>query len=197
MGLRRRSFANHQPRSRVRFMLRQAFRRWSLQRRLDRRLPELGEVHRIVVLCTANRVRSPFAELYLARRAPHGVHVMSRGVIDGGPQCPGEAIEAAAMHGLDLSRHRARTVAVQELLQADLVLTMELRMAHELSVLYPAIERNIVPLGYFDEARRMNDIADPYMLPRAEYVLAYDIIARCCDGLLHRLTESRSLVGAH
>ncbi len=175
-------------------MLMQMYRRWSLRRRLGRRLPELGDVHRIVVLCTANRVRSPFAELYLSRRAPEGVQIISRGVLEAGTQCPGEAVEAAALHGLDLSRHRARTVSVQELLQADLVLTMELRMAHELSVMYPAIERNLVPLGYFDEARRMNDIADPFMLPRAEYVLAYDIIARCCDGLLHRLAESRALV---
>lgn len=174
-------------------MLKQAFLKWSLRRRLEKRLPDLGYVSKIVVLCTANRVRSPFAELYLSRRVADGVQVMSRGVMEGGPGCPGEAIEAAALHGLDLSRHRAMAVSVPELLQADLVLTMELQMAHELAVLYPSIEKAIVPLGYFDEARAMDDIADPFMMPRSEYVLAYDIIARCCDGLLHRMTASRRL----
>ena len=173
-------------------MLMQLFRRWSLQRRLARRLPDLEHVHRIVVMCTANRVRSPFAGMYLARRLQERVNVISRGVMESGIGCPSEAIEAAALHGLDLSRHRAQPVTVPELLGADLVLTMELRMAHELSVLYPAVERVIVPLGYFDEARRIDDVADPFMLPSTEYVMAYDTIARCCDGLLHRMADSRT-----
>lgn len=164
------------------------YRRWLLQRRLDRRLPDLGAVRRIVVLCTANRVRSPFAAMYLARRLPEQVEVLSRGVLDAGRECPWEAIEAAAMHGLDLSGHHAQRVTAAELLQADLILVMELRMAHELAVAYPALERVIVPLGYFDEARRMADIADPYQLPPSEYLLAYDLIARCCDGLVRRMS---------
>lgn len=177
-------------------MVIEAFRRWSLQRRLDRRVPYFGEVHRIVVLCTANRVRSPFAEHYLARRVGSGASVLSRGVLEGGAPCPGEAIEAASKHGLDLSKHRSRTVQMPELLQADLVLTMEIRMAHELAVAYPSVERAIVPLGYFDEARRMEDIADPFMLPQSEYMLAYDTIARCCDGVVHRLTFPRAMAAA-
>lgn len=167
-------------------MLRQAYRRWALRRRLDRRLPNLGAVRKIMVLCTANRVRSPFAELYLARRLPEHVEVVSRGVMHAGPACPWEAIEAAAMHGLDLSRHRAQAVTAYELLHADLIVVMELRMAHELAMQYPVLQGVIVPLGYFDEARRMADIADPYLLPQSEYLQAYDLIARCCDGLIHR-----------
>jgi protein-tyrosine phosphatase len=166
-----------------------------LKRRLSKLLPDLGRVRRVVVMCTANRVRSPFAGLYLARRLPESVEVLSRGVIDGGAKCPWEAIEAGAMHGLDLSRHEARLVAASELLQADLVLTMELRMAHELAVLYPSLERVIAPLGYFDEARPLFDIADPYTLPAPEYLRTYDTIARSCDGLLHRMSDARSLVG--
>ena len=163
------------------------YRRWRLRRRLDRRLPDLARVGRIVVLCTANRVRSPFAELYLRRRLPEHVIVQSRGVLAAGTRCPGEAIEAAAVHGLDLSRHEARVYLLGELLMADLVLTMELRMAHELAVQFPAIEHRLVPLGYFDVARPMHDVHDPFMLPFSEYVAAYDRIARCCDGLVARM----------
>lgn len=167
-------------------MLTQAYRRWALRRRLDRQLPNLKAMRRVIVLCTANRVRSPFAGLYLARRLPEEVTVVSRGVLQAGPACPFEAIEAAAMHGLDLSRHRAQAVTADELLRADLIVVMELRMAHELAMQYPVLHGAIVPLGYFDETRRMADIADPYQLPQSEYLLAYDIIARCCDGLIHR-----------
>jgi len=168
-------------------MLQRAYHNWRLRRRLDKHLPELSSVRRIIVMCTANRVRSPFAELYLARRVRDGVEVVSRGVMDGGSQCPGEAIEAAALHGLDLYRHRARILSASELLQVDLVLTMEVRMAHELAVRYPVAQRLIAPLGYFDERGGFEDIEDPYTLPRSEYVLCYDSIARCCDGLLHRM----------
>ena len=65
-------------------------------------------------------------------------------------------------------------------------------MAHELAVAYPSVERAIVPLGFFDEARGLPDIADPYQLPPAEYLGAYDLIARCCDGLLHRMADARA-----
>lgn len=166
------------------------YRQWSLRRRLDKRIPALGPVGRVVVMCTANRVRSPFAALYLARGLDSGVKVVSRGVLEGGAPCPQEAIEAAALHGLDLSSHRSTKVSANELLQADLVLTMELRMAHELAVHYPALERSLVPLGYFDEEHPMQDIADPFMLPRAEYELTYDQIAECCDGLLVRMAPA-------
>ena len=173
-------------------MLTQVFRRGALRRRLDRRVPDFTAVNRIVVMCTANRVRSPFAALYLLRRLPESVHVISRGVLPGGPGCPADAIVAGALQGLDMSRHEARTVTATELLTTDLVLTMELRMAHELAVMYPAVARCIVPLGYFDASRRVDDIFDPFMLPRAEYVKAYDLIARCCDGLLHEMGCSQA-----
>lgn len=170
--------------------------RWRLQRRLRRRQPDYTRLDRVLVLCTANRVRSPFAAHYLRRRLPPSVVVSSRGVLDGGPLCPTEAIDAAALHGIDLSRHVAQVATPAELMGASLVLTMELRMAHELAVAYPALERIIVPLGYYDEAYPLQDIDDPFLLPPAEYVLAYDRIARCCDGLLHHVAEANGHVSS-
>ena len=171
-----------------------AWHRWRLQRRLRRRQPDYARLDRVLVLCTANRVRSPFAERYLRRRLPLSVEVASRGAFDGGPRCPPDAIDAAALHGIDLSRHVARVAHPTEVMSASLVLTMELRMAHELAVAYPAVERNIVPLGYYDEAHPLQDIEDPFLLPATEYVFAYDRIARCCDGLLHRVAEANGHV---
>lgn len=138
-------------------------------------------------MCTANIVRSPFAERYLARRVSHGVEVTSRGVLAAGTTCPPDAIEAAALHGIDLQPHRARLLTTTELLHSQLVITMELRMAHELAVRYPSIQHIIAPLGYFDEAGQLSDVVDPFMQERSKYVRCYDHIARCCDGLLHQM----------
>ena len=165
---------------------------WLLRRRLLKRLPPLDQVRSVLVMCTANRVRSPFAAAILSRAAPH-VHVSSRGVIDGGTECPGEAIEAAAPYNIDLSTHAARKVTGPELLHADLLITMEVRMAHELVTKYPALAERVVPLRLFDpEESRVADIDDPYLLPVSEYVEAYATIARCCTGLAARLSTGVS-----
>jgi protein-tyrosine-phosphatase len=85
---------------------------------------------------------------------------------------------------VDLTAHRARQLAADELLQADLLLTMELRMAHDLVTQYPSIAHKVAPLRTFDpEGGLLSDIEDPYMLPPSEYAIAYDIIARCCSAL--------------
>jgi protein-tyrosine phosphatase len=158
--------------------------KWVMRYRLLRRLPPVESVRSVIVLCTANRVRSPFAEAMLRRALPVGVTVMSRGVLKGGGRCPGEAVEAAQTYGVDLGAHRARQLATEELLQADLLLTMELRMAHELVTQYPSIAHKVAPLRTFDpEGGLVSDIEDPYMLPPSEYVIAYEIIARCSTAL--------------
>jgi protein-tyrosine phosphatase len=158
--------------------------KWAMRYRLRRRLPPLANVQTIIILCTANRVRSPFAEAMLRRVLPVGIKVSSRGVLGSGGRCPGEAIDTALTHGVDLSAHRARQLAADELLQADLLLTMELRMAHTLVIQYPALACKVAPLRTFDpEGGLIADIEDPYMLPLSEYVIAYDTIARCCIAL--------------
>lgn len=166
--------------------------RWLMRRRLMRRLPSLGGVERIVVMCTANRVRSPFAGKVLERLLPEGITVVSRGVLDSGHPCPPEAVTTAQKYDVDLSAHRSVAVASQELLHADLVLTMELRMAHELVVRYPGLSTKIAPLGAFDPHHYgLYDIEDPYLLPPSEYQHSYALIARCCEELAGALLDER------
>ena len=138
-------------------------------------------------MCTANRVRSPFAAAMLSQAAPH-ITVRSAGAIDGGTSCPGEAIDAAAFYDIDLSEHKARKVTPEDLLHTDLLVTMEVRMAHDLVRKYPAIANRVAPLRVFDTKRGMvADIEDPYMLPPSEYDETYAMIARCCEGLAQQL----------
>jgi protein-tyrosine phosphatase len=160
---------------------------WLLRRRLLKRLPPPEAVRTVLVMCTANRVRSPFAEAMLRRELPSRVTVLSRGILEGGGRCPGEAVEAARHFDVDLSAHRARQVTAGDLLHADLVLTMELRMAHDLAVKYPALVHKVAVLTIFQRQwGGVRDIDDPYMLPPAEYEYAYDTIAACCQALAVR-----------
>lgn len=81
----------------------------------------------VVVVCTANRARSPLAEALLSRRlAGHPVRVRSRGTFEVGaaPALP-EMVAVARELGVDLSAHRARTMAAGELAGVDLVVGFE------------------------------------------------------------------------
>jgi protein-tyrosine phosphatase len=81
----------------------------------------------IVLICTGNRFRSPIAE-GLLRRLGDGLplELQSYGTLDVGPAPPlMEAFEVAASYGLDLSGHRARPLAGEDLGGADLVLGFE------------------------------------------------------------------------
>jgi protein-tyrosine phosphatase len=83
----------------------------------------------LVLLCTGNRARSPIAEGFLrGLLADLPVRVRSLGTLELGaaPALP-EAIEAAAVLGLDISEHRARPLAGEDLSGADLVVGFEQR----------------------------------------------------------------------
>ena len=83
----------------------------------------------LVLLCTGNRARSPVAEGFLRDLlADLPVRVRSLGTLELGaaPALP-EAIEAAAGLGLDISEHRARALAGEDLSGADLVVGFEQR----------------------------------------------------------------------
>jgi protein-tyrosine phosphatase len=81
----------------------------------------------LVLLCTGNRARSPVAEgflHYLLADLPVHVHSLGTLELSGAPALP-EALEAASQHGLDISKHRARTLQGEDLSQADLVVGFE------------------------------------------------------------------------
>jgi protein-tyrosine phosphatase len=81
----------------------------------------------IIVVCTANRFRSPLAAAVL-RQELGGlpVDVQSRGLRNLGPLPPLiQALNAAEQHELSLASHRARALEPGELAAVDLVLTFQ------------------------------------------------------------------------
>lgn len=132
----------------------------------------------ILVLCTANRIRSPLAAATLADRLSDlPVDVFSRGTLDVGPLPPLLiTLEFARQLGLDLSRHRARSVQREDLAAADVILGFEahhLRAAREAGAaeaklfgLVDAVElvgrigHRPDAVGYLESARRLFAEAD-------------------------------------
>jgi protein-tyrosine phosphatase len=95
----------------------------------EQRRARSQEKFELVLLCTGNRARSPIAEGFLRDLlADLPVRVRSLGTLELGaaPALP-EAIEAAAVLGLDISEHRARALAGEDLSGADLVVGFEQR----------------------------------------------------------------------
>ena len=93
------------------------------------RSPRSKHEFELVLLCTGNRVRSPITEGFLSDLlADLPVRIRSLGTLELGP-APAlpEAIEAAAALGLDISDHRARALAGEDLSGADLVVGFEQR----------------------------------------------------------------------
>jgi protein-tyrosine-phosphatase len=80
---------------------------------------------RILFVCTGNTCRSPFAEAVARRAAPRGLEVGSAGIKASAAAAPTDSgIEAARDLGLDLQRHRSRSLTPEMIARADLVVGM-------------------------------------------------------------------------
>jgi protein-tyrosine-phosphatase len=88
---------------------------------------DLQDTFHVVFICTGNRFRSVLAEHHL-RRATSGlpVSVTSFGTLNAPGVAPlADAVELAAVAGLDLGAHRSRPLHGQDLRGADLVVGFE------------------------------------------------------------------------
>jgi protein-tyrosine phosphatase len=100
---------------------------------------------RVLVLCTANQCRSVMtAALLQSRLAAAGIRasVRSAGLRGGGLPPSPEAVAAMAARGLDVSGHRSRALAADDLAATDLILAMAREhLRHAVVLLPPAWPR--------------------------------------------------------
>lgn len=121
----------------------------------------------IVLVCTANQIRSPLAQeilkkLLAERGVEDGYEVTSAGTwaADDQPALP-KAQQVGRDFGIDLSQHRSRMITANILEGADLVLTMENRQKEALSYEFPENKNKIYVLG--ELVGVTEDISDPVM----------------------------------
>lgn len=83
-------------------------------------------VFHVLLVCTANRCRSPIAAALLRQRLParSGIEISSAGLLPGGGAVPPEGLARLRRFGIDLSGHVSRQVTPADTDAADLVLAM-------------------------------------------------------------------------
>jgi protein-tyrosine phosphatase len=143
---------------------------------------------KVLFVCTGNLCRSPMAEVLLRdelrRRGCTGVDVVSSGTwgIDGSPATP-EAVQAVGELDIDLSNHRARSIDVDEVRTADIVVAMTSVHVREITQMVPGAEGKVVLLKHLGaiEVATADDAGQAQRLEallggrRPELVRAHDV----------------------
>lgn len=142
----------------------------------------------LLIVCHGNICRSPYAAAALAHALPGRVAwpvtIRSAGFIGPGRPPPGEAVTIAARHGVDLSRHRSRTLTAALVRGADLVVVMDAVQRRAVVEQFGARADDVVLLGDFDPAPiEMRAIRDPVEQPLDVFEEAYGRIDRCATML--------------
>jgi protein arginine phosphatase len=107
----------------------------------------------ILFVCTAKRFRSPLAAAYTERKVrtedlPGEWNIFSAGTwADNGLPAHPNAISAATLLGLNLSKHRSHMVNKTLVSVADLIIVMELGHKEALEFEFPSILGRIALLG--------------------------------------------------
>ncbi len=135
-------------------------------------LPRDGK---ILVVCTGNLCRSPFAEGYL-RQVLGYADVCSAGThaVPGNP-VPEDGLLVARKFGVDLEAHRARRISLEELEEAAAILCMEPYHA-------AVVEPMAIPIGVERDRIIVLDIPDPYGQGQNAYKQSFTRITQTLSG---------------
>ena len=94
------------------------------------------------------------------------------------------AVEVCDEQNIDISSHRSRQLVAEELVNADLIFTMELVHKEFLRLFFPRVEEKCVLLGSWpNKETRRGNIKDPIGGSKREYRKAFENI----DGHIERV----------
>ena len=156
--------------------------------RARRRLQALDGPRKILMVCTGNVCRSPYAEVRGRGREEGdggGWEIRSAGWM--GPSerpPPAEALEVARARGLELDGHRSQLLSKELVAWADLLVVMERSHARMVQKDFGAEASRILLLGDLDlTLPRGRDVLDPWGRAREEYEETFHRIDRCLDEM--------------
>ena len=135
----------------------------------------------VLVLCTGNICRSPYAEAVLKHRAP-GISVDSAGLsamVDYEADATGQAV--ARGRGIDMSEHKAKQVTRSLIGQSDLILVMDDEHLSRLHRKYPDSRGKSFKLG---KLKGDKNIVDPYLKSQSFFELVFNEIDEAVETWL-------------
>lgn len=152
---------------------------------------------RIVLVCTANIVRSFAAERILkkalSKRNRSGIEASSAGIHDmGGEPADPRAVEVLRDMGFEADGHRSRLLTEEMVSEADMILVMEQNQKDYIAQRYPGTEDKVALLGSFSQkgsgvhAADTAEIRDPYNQSIYRYRLCFSEIYMAVEGLVAR-----------
>jgi len=128
------------------------------------------KVGSLLVVCTGNICRSPYAAAYFRQHLPR-CRVDSAGT--GAPESmPADEIvaEFARDDGMDLSEHRSKLVTMPMLRDSELILVMERYHLQTLQQAAPEVTGRTLLLGHWNEQR---DLPDPHRQSMDMYLAVF------------------------
>lgn len=135
----------------------------------------------VLVLCTGNICRSPYAEAVLKQRAT-GVVVDSAGLsamVNCEADSTGQAV--AKNRGIDMSTHKAKQVTRSMIGQSDLILVMDDEHLLRLHRKYPESRGKSFKLG---KLKGDKNIVDPYLKSQSFFELVFNEIDEAVETWL-------------
>lgn len=160
-------------------------------------LEALGQVKKILVVCTGNICRSPYFAAVLREKLPNA-RIASAGFVGFNRPVPEHALSVAAERGIDLSSFRSHLLDPRRARSANLVVVMESKQAKYLSRYYGVPRRRLIIAGDLDPiAAATRSIDDPYRQRKEDFAASFDRIERCAKalcGILGAAGEPAALV---
>ena len=149
----------------------------------------------ILIVCSGNICRSPYAEGYLRHRLGRlaGVEIgaSSAGTLGivGSPPSP-ETLLLARDEGYDLASHRSQGITFDNIDEAEIILVMEAQHRRKVVDLYPESREKVHLLSEFHPSvtdfSQAPDIFDPIGLDMDEYRRCFSLVRDALDGFLDR-----------
>lgn len=152
-------------------------------------------MYHILVVCTGNICRSPMAEGLLKGRMPldleDRVSVSSAGThaMHGHPPA-GNAVEAMALNGYAIERHRARQLTREIVKGVDLVVAMEKEHLKEIKRLRGWGKTPVCLIGEFGLPAGEEEIDDPIGKALPAYEACIERLRPCIDGIIEWLNQN-------